>query len=150
VVLIGTDNELYTFAGLAAHPIYSYLVHDNCLLKVLLSPNVLRLLGQADGSQPLAGYSEGQLHQLAIAQRIASVVIHYAVRDSVKYELGRWRKTASEVLRTCEGTCSGSANLVTALGRAVGVHVAPCEHMSSCQGISGSLWGPIFSLARSG
>ncbi|KAJ7623623.1 hypothetical protein FB45DRAFT_111396 [Roridomyces roridus] len=82
-----------------------------------------RLHSQSTQSSPFAGFSPQELLLLGMAQRLASIVIHYAVRDSIKYALGGWRKTASNVLRSRGGSCSSSTNLAVALGRAANL---PC------------------------
>jgi hypothetical protein len=43
------------------------------------------------------------------------------VRDSVRYEVGNWQRTASQTLAQGTGTCTNSANLLVALLRSAGI-----------------------------
>ncbi|KAI9036902.1 uncharacterized protein KD926_001217 [Aspergillus affinis] len=117
----GPDGSFYTFNELAFHPTYCLLMERDELWNTLHSPEMDRLLDQAHQSQPLVSFSTVDLQRLAMAQRIVSVVIHHAVRDSIHYLFGGWQQTAVEVLRARQGSCSSSANLAVALARAARV-----------------------------
>ncbi|OJJ33620.1 hypothetical protein ASPWEDRAFT_184209 [Aspergillus wentii DTO 134E9] len=117
----GPDGRSYTVDQLATHRVYCDLVRADGLWAMLHSPAMDRLLAQAHHSQPFFGFSDVELHQLAMAQRVASVVIHYAVRDSIHYKFGGWQQTAADVLHARQGSCSGSVNLTVALARAARV-----------------------------
>ncbi|KAK1148156.1 hypothetical protein N8T08_010798 [Aspergillus melleus] len=121
VIVHGHDGSSYTFDKLAFHPTYCHLMEEDELWNTLHSPAMNRLLDQAHQSQPLAGFTTVDLQRLAMAQRIASVVIHVTVRDFIHYNFGGWQQTALEVLRARQGSCSGSANLTVALARAARV-----------------------------
>ncbi|KAJ7508621.1 hypothetical protein B0H11DRAFT_2217894 [Mycena galericulata] len=121
VSITGIDGHNYIVDQLVQHPKYGSLLRDDHLWQTLHGPEMQRLVGQSASNAPFAGFTEPQLEKLAMALRIASVVIHYAVRDSIKYGFGQWGKTAADVLRLRNGSCSSSANLAAALGRAAGV-----------------------------
>jgi hypothetical protein len=72
-------------------------------------------------------YSNPQLRRLAAGfaeayatPRERAVAVFGYVRDTVKYEVGNWRRTASYTHRQATGSCTNSANLMVALLRSLG------------------------------
>lgn len=56
-----------------------------------------------------------------IDEKEIAVNVFNFVRDSTIYEVGNWRKKASQTLKKGSGTCTNNANLLVALLRALGI-----------------------------
>jgi hypothetical protein len=50
-----------------------------------------------------------------------AIAAFYFVRDSIKYKIGIWKRSASETLLDGDGTCTNKANLLIALLRACNI-----------------------------
>lgn len=50
-----------------------------------------------------------------------AIELFYFVRDHVYYQVGNWKKKASQTLLTRKGTCTNKANLLVALCRALNI-----------------------------
>ncbi len=73
-------------------------------------------------------YSHSTVRQLAGEFRAArpddrefAVDMFRHVRDSIRYEVGNWQRTAAQTLGRRGGTCTNSANLLVALLRSQGI-----------------------------
>ena len=71
--------------------------------------------------------------RLCMAQRLAAVLIHHAVRDAEIYDLTLWRDQVREALHLRLGPACGHAHMVVALARAAGLAAGKMVHWMELQ-----------------
>ncbi|AXI80116.1 transglutaminase-like domain-containing protein [Peterkaempfera bronchialis] len=72
-------------------------------------------------SHPTLQHLAEELRSAGDDARETAVDAFRLVRDSVKYEVGNWQRTAAETLARGSGTCTNSSNLLVALLRSLGI-----------------------------
>ena len=109
------------------------LLAGRVLLDSLCHPDTSDTTDTTDTSDTSDTSDTALAARLCMAQRLAAVLLHHAVRDAEAYGLESWRAQVREALHLRLDAACGNAHMVVALARAVGLPAGKMVHWMELQ-----------------